>query len=62
MGKFLSPFGINIEIPKGLKSSFCLGIIPFGNDNGPLTGVGSSCKALMNEEEYNILLKLEWEL
>lgn len=32
------------------------------HDTAPLTGVGSSCKDLMNEKEYNIQLKLEWEL
>lgn len=30
MGKILGPFGILVEIPKGLKTFFCLGIIPFG--------------------------------
>lgn len=35
---------------------------PLQHDSAPLTGVGSSCKALMDEKEYNILLKLEWLL
>lgn len=35
MGKILDPFRINVEIPKGLKTSLCLGIIPFGTTVHP---------------------------
>jgi len=30
MGKIPGPFGINVERPKGLKTSFCLGNNLFG--------------------------------
>lgn len=36
MGEILGPFRINVEIPKGLKTSFCLGIIPVGMTVHPL--------------------------
>lgn len=34
-GKILGPFRIIVEIPKALKPSFCLGIIPFGTTVHP---------------------------